>query len=65
MIEREVKNVGILIISTDRGLCGGLNVNLFKTALSEIKNWKEQNVEVSLGLIGAKGIGFPISWFKY
>ncbi|ACA31640.1 ATP synthase F1, gamma subunit [Histophilus somni 2336] len=58
LIEREVKNVGILIISTDRGLCGGLNVNLFKTALSEIKNWKEQNVDVSLGLIGAKGIGF-------
>ncbi|OZN24482.1 F0F1 ATP synthase subunit gamma [Actinobacillus seminis] len=58
LVEREIKKVGVLLISTDRGLCGGLNVNLFKTALSEIKGWKEKNVEVSLGLIGSKGIGF-------
>ncbi|MEE6081458.1 ATP synthase F1 subunit gamma, partial [Avibacterium paragallinarum] len=53
-----VKKVGILLVSTDRGLCGGLNINLFKTALQEIKGWKEKQVEVSLGLIGAKGISF-------
>ncbi|MEE6075516.1 MULTISPECIES: F0F1 ATP synthase subunit gamma [Avibacterium] len=58
LVEREVKKVGILLVSTDRGLCGGLNINLFKTALQEIKGWKEKQVEVSLGLIGAKGIGF-------
>ncbi|MDO5054242.1 F0F1 ATP synthase subunit gamma [Pasteurella oralis] len=58
LIEREIKKVGILIVSTDRGLCGGLNVNLFKTAMTEIKKWKEQNVGVELGLIGSKGISF-------
>ncbi|GJH43430.1 F0F1 ATP synthase subunit gamma [Pasteurella canis] len=58
LIEREIKKVGILIVSTDRGLCGGLNVNLFKTAMTEIKKWKEQNIGVELGLIGSKGISF-------
>lgn len=36
LIEREIKKVGILIISTDRGMCGGLNINLFKTAMTEL-----------------------------
>ncbi|WP_439239300.1 F0F1 ATP synthase subunit gamma [Lonepinella sp. BR2919] len=58
LIEREVKKVGVLVISTDRGMCGGLNINLFKTALNEIKQWKEKGVTVELGLIGSKGIGF-------
>lgn len=56
--EREVKKVGVIIVSTDRGMCGGLNINLFKTALNEIKQWKEKGVTVELGLIGSKGIGF-------
>lgn len=58
LVEREIKKVGVLIISTDRGMCGGLNINLFKTALTEIKKWKEQKVTVELGLIGSKGISF-------
>lgn len=58
LIEREIKNVGILLISTDRGLCGGLNINLFKTALSEIKAWKDKGVGVHLGLIGSKSTSF-------
>ncbi|MEZ7860999.1 MAG: F0F1 ATP synthase subunit gamma [Aeromonadaceae bacterium] len=56
--EREVKRVGYIIISTDRGLCGGLNVNLFKAALGSMKQWKEQGVEASLALIGSKACGF-------
>jgi F-type H+-transporting ATPase subunit gamma len=56
--EREVKRVGYIIISTDRGLCGGLNVNLFKAALGSMKQWKEQGVETSLALVGAKACGF-------
>ncbi|MDO4429958.1 MAG: F0F1 ATP synthase subunit gamma [Lonepinella koalarum] len=56
--ERKVKRVGVIIVSTDRGMCGGLNINLFKTALNEIKQWKQQGVTVELGLIGSKGIGF-------
>ena len=58
LTEREVKRVGFIIISTDRGLCGGLNVNLFKTAIGEIANWREQHVEVDLALVGAKSVQF-------
>ena len=53
-----VKRVGYIIISSDRGLCGGLNVNLFKAALGSMKQWKEQGVETSLALVGAKACGF-------
>lgn len=56
-IEREeVKRVGYIIVSTDRGLCGGLNVNLFKTALKDIANWKEQGVEVDIAAFGSKAV---------
>ena len=56
--EREVKRVGYIIISTDRGLCGGLNINLFKATLGSMKQWKEQGVEASLALVGSKACGF-------
>lgn len=56
--EREVKRVGYVIISTDRGLCGGLNVNLFKAAIRSTKEWRDQGVEIDLCLIGAKAVSF-------
>ncbi len=58
LIEREVKRVGYIVISTDRGLCGGLNVNLFKRVIGELQQWKEQNVDVDLALVGAKAVQF-------
>lgn len=58
LVEREVKKVGVLIVSTDRGMCGGLNINLFKTVLNEIKQWKEKGITVEVGVIGSKGIAF-------
>ena len=58
LIQREVKKVGILVVSTDRGMCGGLNINLFKTVMTEIKQWIDKGVNVELGLIGSKGISF-------
>lgn len=58
LAQRDVKNVGYLIVSTDRGLCGGLNINLFKTTLSELKTWKDKNVSVELGLVGSKSVAF-------
>ncbi|THA01801.1 F0F1 ATP synthase subunit gamma [Rodentibacter pneumotropicus] len=58
LVQREVKKIGILIVSTDRGMCGGLNINLFKTVMTEIKQWKDKGVTVELGLIGSKGINF-------
>jgi F-type H+-transporting ATPase subunit gamma len=58
MEEREVKRVGVIIISTDRGLCGGLNINLFKKAIGAMRDWHEQGVEVDLCLVGTKALGF-------
>ena len=56
--EREVKRVGYIIVSTDRGLCGGLNIGAFKAAIAHSKKWAEEGVEVDLCLIGAKGGAF-------
>lgn len=58
LIEREAKRVGFIVISTDRGLAGGLNVNMFKVVIGELAKWRQQNVEVDLALIGAKGVQF-------
>ncbi|HET7922083.1 MAG TPA: F0F1 ATP synthase subunit gamma [Gammaproteobacteria bacterium] len=58
MVEREVKRVGIIVISTDRGLCGGLNVNLFKATVAQVREWRNQGVEVEFCVIGAKAGSF-------
>ncbi|MFT7688357.1 MAG: F-type H+-transporting ATPase subunit gamma [Candidatus Azotimanducaceae bacterium] len=58
MIEREVKRVGYIIVTTDKGLCGGLNINLLKATIRDIKTWIDQDVEVDLCLIGNKGAQF-------
>ncbi|MFT6519149.1 MAG: F-type H+-transporting ATPase subunit gamma [Candidatus Azotimanducaceae bacterium] len=58
METREVKRVGYIIVSTDRGLCGGLNMNLFKTTVRSMKDWNDQGVDVDLSLIGAKAAAF-------
>lgn len=55
---RPVKRVGYIVVTTDRGLCGGLNVNEFRRLLPELRQWQEQGVEVDLCLIGAKGVQF-------
>jgi len=51
-----VKRVGYIIISSDRGLCGGLNTNLFKAAFQSIAGWKEQDVEVDIAVFGKKAL---------
>ena len=56
--EREVKRVGLIIISTDRGLCGGLNINLFKKAIMSMKEWDAAGLQIDLTLIGNKGNAF-------
>ena len=58
LVEREVKRVGFIIISTDRGLAGGLNVNMFKVVIGELARWRHQGVEVDLALVGAKAVQF-------
>ncbi|QOL26374.1 F0F1 ATP synthase subunit gamma [Thalassotalea sp. LPB0316] len=56
--EREVKRVGYIVISTDRGLCGGLNINMFKKVLADAAKWQEQGAEVDFGVVGAKATAF-------
>ncbi|KII78980.1 F0F1 ATP synthase subunit gamma [Vibrio renipiscarius] len=56
--EREAKRVGYIIISTDRGLCGGLNINVFKNALTDMQSWKEKGAEVELAVVGSKATAF-------
>ena len=50
----ETRRVGYIVVSTDRGLCGGLNSNLFRKLLGEIRAWQEKNVEVDIIAIGTK-----------
>ena len=56
--QREPKRVAYIIISSDRGLCGGLNSNLFKKVLEEMEQWRAKGVEVETTLIGSKAISF-------
>jgi F-type H+-transporting ATPase subunit gamma len=58
MVEREVKRVGVILVSSDRGLCGGLNANLFRLALRKMRGWSEENVQLRLCVIGQKGASF-------
>ena len=58
LVEREVKRVAYVVISTDRGLCGGLNINLFKAALKSMKAWSDQGVEVDICVVGNKAAAF-------
>ena len=56
--EREVKRVGYIVVSTDRGLCGGLNINLFKRVMLEMRDWKSKGVEIEICAIGQKAVNF-------
>ncbi|MBF8269140.1 MAG: H(+)-transporting two-sector ATPase [Gammaproteobacteria bacterium] len=59
MIARpDKKRIGMIIVSTDRGLCGGLNSNLFRELLRRISQWKKQSLELELCIIGSKAVSF-------
>jgi len=55
---QEVRGVGLIIVSTDRGLCGGLNANLFRETLRQLSAWEEEGKQVEMCLIGRKAVGF-------
>jgi F-type H+-transporting ATPase subunit gamma len=57
-LERPVQSIGIIVISTDRGLAGGLNLNLFKTALGAIREARAKNAKIHLCTIGVKALQF-------
>ena len=50
--------MGYLVVSTDRGLCGGLNINLFKKLLADMKAWSDKGVQSDIAMIGSKGVSF-------
>ena len=58
MIERPVKRVGYIVVSSDRGLAGGLNINLFKALVKDMSAQREAGAEIDLCVIGAKGASF-------
>jgi F-type H+-transporting ATPase subunit gamma len=58
LVTREPKAVGIIVISTDRGLAGGLNANIFKQTLFLMREWQAKGAQVSLCIIGSKGLAF-------
>ncbi len=58
MEARPVRRIGYIVVSTDKGLCGGLNVNLFRVLLRDLADWREKGVEADLGLIGNKAAAF-------
>ncbi|EJI87026.1 membrane-bound ATP synthase, F1 sector, gamma-subunit [Alishewanella aestuarii B11] len=58
LVEREVKRVGYIVISTDRGLCGGLNTNEFKKVATDLKRWNDQGVTTEFAVIGNKATAF-------
>jgi F-type H+-transporting ATPase subunit gamma len=57
-LERPVKRVGFIIISSDRGLCGGLNINLFRDVVNALTEWQSQSAEIDVTTIGSKGFQF-------
>jgi len=58
LVHREVKRVGLIIISSDRGLCGGLNSNLFRKTLLQMQQWDNDNIGIDVCTIGSKALGF-------
>ncbi|WP_022950166.1 F0F1 ATP synthase subunit gamma [Methylohalobius crimeensis] len=58
LLPREGKRVGIVLISTDRGLCGGLNANLFRGLLQRMRAWEEMGLSLEMSVIGQKGASF-------
>ncbi len=53
-----LERVGLLVVSTDRGLCGGLNANLFRELLRRMKEWEDAGVEIEMSIIGNKALGY-------
>jgi len=58
MQEREIQRIGYIVVSTDKGLCGGLNVNLFRVLVRDMAEWHNKGIESDLGLIGNKAQSF-------
>ena len=58
MTVRDIKRVGIIVVTSDRGLCGGLNANLLRETIGSMRKWQGEGKEIDLCVIGRKGQGF-------
>jgi len=59
LVERDtVKRVGMIVVTTDKGLCGALNTNVLRMALTQYKQWQAEGEEIDVCCIGAKAVGF-------
>jgi F-type H+-transporting ATPase subunit gamma len=55
---REIKQIGVIVVTSDRGLCGGLNANLLRMTLQQMREWQQQNIPNQMAVIGRKGQAF-------
>ncbi len=59
LIKRDVvKNVGLIVVSSDKGLCGGLNTNMLRLSVNQMKTWETEGKSIQVSAIGNKGFGF-------
>ncbi len=58
LVDRDVKRIGYIVVSSDRGLCGGLNNNMFRMLVADIDGWRQQGVEADFCIIGNKAAAF-------
>ncbi|HVC49735.1 MAG TPA: F0F1 ATP synthase subunit gamma [Burkholderiales bacterium] len=58
LVTRPVKRVGLIVVTSDKGLCGGLNTNVLRMALTRMKGWDSSQIEVDITAIGGKGFSF-------
>jgi F-type H+-transporting ATPase subunit gamma len=59
LIKRDVvKNVGLIVVSSDKGLCGGLNTNVLRLSVNQMKSWETEGKKIAVSAIGNKGFGF-------
>jgi len=58
LVKREAKSAGYIVVSSDKGLCGGLNVNMFRPFIAHLKQQQNNNIKTNLCLVGAKGVQF-------
>ncbi|RBP53789.1 F0F1 ATP synthase subunit gamma [Arenicella xantha] len=57
-VARDIKRVGYIVVSSDRGLCGGLNMNVFRKTMTEMADWDSQGVEIDIATIGSKALAY-------
>ena len=59
IIQREnIKNIGLIVVTSDKGLCGGLNTNVLRSSIAQIKDWEKEGKKVQISAIGNKAISF-------